>query len=182
MSRIGTLTVVVGSMFSGKSEKLIRLLKKARYAKKSVVAFKPMIDTRYAPDKIVSHEGETFHATRVSSATDITALSTGADVVGIDEIQFMEPDIVEAIFAMIHRGQDVYVAGLDMDYQGVPFGVVPELLARADFIEKRQAVCTTCGAAAVHSQRIIEGSEQVLVGGRSAYEARCRRHWSPTET
>jgi thymidine kinase len=168
-------------MYSGKSEELIRRLHRGLLAQQTVLAIKPKIDNRYDAESIVSHSGFTFKAVSVASAADIMALAESYDVIGIDEAQFLE-GLVEVVHDLATRGKRVIVAGLDLDYRGMPFGPVPALLATAEVIDKLHAVCTHCGNTATRSQRIAASDEQVLVGSAGVYEARCRRHWSPLPT
>lgn len=177
----GTLSVVTGCMFAGKSEKLIRMLKHAKYEKKKVIAFKPSIDNRYSESDIASHEGKVFPSIPVSHSSVIltTPGVAEAQVVGIDEVQFFDESIVEVCLTLVGQGKRVYVAGLDTDFRGIPFGPIPHLLAVADVVEKRHAACVVCGGNATRSQRVVPSTERVVVGDADAYEARCRLHWSP---
>lgn len=177
----GKLEVICGCMFSEKSETLIRRLRRARrYEKKKVAGVKPQVDDRYSAEDISSHAGLQFAAIPVSQARDILDLQTvqTADLVGIDEVQFFDKDIVDVCRTLVAQGKHVIVAGLDMDYRGVPFGSVPYLLAVADEFVKLHAACTICGGRASRSQRVVDSDEQVVIGGASAYEARCLTHWS----
>jgi thymidine kinase len=177
----GALEVVTGCMFSDKSETLIRRLRRARYEKKRVVGVKPTIDTRYSEADIASHGGEKFPATPVAAARDILAVPgvADADVVGIDEAQFFDDSLLDVCRDLLMQGKHVIVAGLDQDYRGNPFGVMPTLLALADYVTKLHAACTVCGGVATKSQRIVANRALRLVGGADDYEARCRKHWSP---
>jgi len=166
-------------MFSGKTDELVRRLRRAQIAKLKVVVFKPHIDDRHRADVITSHSGSSLTAVAVETVADIWDQSKDAQVVGIDEVQFFPNDLVEVIQNLARAGKRVICSGLDMDYRGSPFGPVPELLAVCEYPTKLQAVCTTCGAPASMSQRISDSTEKVMVGGASAYEARCRKHWSP---
>lgn len=177
----GLIEVITGSMFSGKTDELIRRLRRARIAKQSVAVFKPAIDTRYAVQKVTSHAGSEFEALPVSRAADIPALiPPDATVVAIDEAQFFDEHIAEVCQALAGRGLRVIVAGLDMDFRGEPFGPMPKLLAIAEQVDKLRAICVVCGAPASRTQRLINGQPArfddpiVLVGGSEAYEARCR--------
>lgn len=174
----GWIEVVVGCMFSGKSEELIRRLDRARLARAKVIAIKPSIDNRYAPGAIASHSGTQFAAVPIGSVEEIPAICADYDVIGIDEAQFLE-GVTEIVFDLAGLGKRVIVAGLDLDYRGMPFGPVPNLMATAEVVDKLHAVCVVCGAAATRSQRIAASTEQVLVGSDGVYEARCRKHWSP---
>jgi thymidine kinase len=174
--RGGCIEVVCGSMFSGKTEELLRRIKRARLARQHVVLFKPRIDNRYDEVKIVTHEGVNADAVPVASANELGALvPSGTHVVGIDEVQFFSDEIVPAVERLANAGARVIVAGLDQDYRGVPFGPVPKLMAVAEYVTKLHAVCAQCGAPASRSQRIAATEGQLFVGGAAAYEARCRR-------
>lgn len=175
----GWIECVAGGMFAGKSAELIRRLQRATYAKRKVVAFKPSLDDRYHATHIASHDGVQLPAFAVKSSAEIEALVGDATVVGIDEAQFFDVGLVEVCRALATNGKRVIVAGLDLDYRGVPFGPMPHLLAVAEQVTKVHACCTVCGELAPRSQRIVDSQEQVVVGGASAYEARCIRHWSP---
>lgn len=175
----GHVEAIAGCMFSGKTEELIRRLNRAIIGRQKVVAFKPIIDNRFAPEKIASHAGLTLEAIPVNSSHEIYDLAKDADVVGIDEVQFFDADVIEVIQALANDGKRIICAMLDMDYRGVPFGPVPVLLAVSEKVDKLHAVCVTCGTAATRSQRIAASDEQVLVGGEGVYQARCRQHWSP---
>lgn len=179
MVRQGWLEVICGGMYSGKSELLMRNLRRAQYGKKSVIAFKPTIDTRYSKDAVVSHDGVSFQAHLVRSPSDIETQGQGFDVIGIDEAQFFPHEIVDVAQRLASMGKHVIVAGLDTDYQGRPFGPMGDLLAVADDVHKIHAVCVVCGAQATRSQRIVSNASTVLIGSTSMYEARCRKHWSP---
>jgi thymidine kinase len=168
-------------MFSGKTEELIRRLKRARIAKQGVQVFKPKLDTRYAHAKITSHDGLDFQATAVSQAEDILdLLSAETDVVAVDEAQFFDWSITEVCDVLANRGLRVIVAGLDMDFRGEPFGPMPVLIAQAEQVDKLQAICQRCGAPASRTQRLINGKPAayddpvILVGAEEVYEARCR--------
>lgn len=177
----GTLEVIAGCMFSDKSSTLIRKLRRGKYEKKVVAAVKPVADTRYSETDIGSHNGIQFSAVPVTSSLDILDIPAvqSADVVGIDEGQFFDASIVEVCQVLVSQGKRVLVAGLDQDSTGRSFGPMPELMAQADVVTKLHAACTVCGSPASKSQRIVDSGEQVLVGGKDAYEARCRKHWSP---
>jgi thymidine kinase len=178
--RTGWIEVVCGSMFSGKTEELLRRVKRARLARQRVLLFKPRVDNRYDEVKVVSHEGDNADAIPVSSAEQLVALvAPGTAVVGIDEVQFFDPGIVGAAEALASRGMRVVAAGLDQDWRGVPFGPMPALLAVAEYVTKLHAVCTRCGAAATRSQRLVAAEGQLFVGGAAEYEARCRACFVP---
>ena len=173
--RSGCIEVVCGSMFSGKTEELLRRIKRARLARQRVVLFKPRVDNRYDEVKVVTHEGANADAIPVATANELAALvPTGTHVVGIDEVQFFSDDIVAAAERLANAGARVIVAGLDQDYRGQPFGPVPKLMAVAEYVTKLHAVCAKCGAPASRSQRIAASEGQLFVGGAAAYEARCR--------
>jgi thymidine kinase len=176
----GWIEVIAGSMFSGKSEELIRRLRRARIARLRVQVFKPRIDTRYSHDHIVSHSEMRHESGVVSSAAEILAeVRPDTEVVGIDEGQFFDAELVAVANRLAGRGVRVIVAGLDQDYTGKPFGPMPELLAVAEYITKTHAICVRCGQAANYSQRIVQVEGQVVVGASDAYEARCRRCFRP---
>ena len=180
----GWVEIVVGCMFSGKTSELIRRLTRATIGQQRVLAFKPKVDTRNAADSLVSHPGvfedrQEFWAVSVASSETILAASADAEVVGIDEVQFFDAGLPDVVERLARRGKRVICAGLDLDYRGQPFGVVPELMARADQVDKTYAVCMICGAPATRSQRIADSDETVLIGAIAAYQARCRAHWSP---
>ena len=176
----GWVEVIAGSMFSGKSEELIRRLRRAKIARLKVQVFKPEIDVRYSRDHIVSHSEMRHESSAVRSAREILELLDPAtEVVGIDEGQFFDHDLVEIVNRLAARGVRVIVAGLDQDYTGRPFEPMPQLLAIAEYITKTHAICVRCGQPANYSQRIVEVEGQVVVGASDAYEARCRRCFVP---
>jgi thymidine kinase len=166
-------------MFSGKTEELIRRLNRARYATQRVVVFKPALDVRYAAEDIVSHSEYRFPCIPVDSATEILAKVGDAQVVGIDEGQFFDMDLVAVANRLADDGRRVVVAGLDQDYLGVPFEPMPQLMAVAEYVQKTLAVCMICGSPADRSQRLVPRESQVLLGASETYEARCRVHWKP---
>jgi thymidine kinase len=176
----GWLEVVCGPMFSGKSEEMIRRLRRAEIAGQRVVIFKPGIDDRYDATDVVSHAGVRMRAVAVGSVGELLARASGHGVVGIDEAQFFEPSIVPAVLALADAGTRVVAAGLDQDFRRLPFGPMPELLAHAELVDKLQAVCHRCGGPATTTQRLVDGrpapygGETVLVGAAENYEARCR--------
>ncbi|MFI5149906.1 MAG: thymidine kinase [Bacteroidia bacterium] len=170
----GWIEVICGSMFSGKTEELIRRLKRAHFAKQKVEIFKPAIDTRYDAEKVVSHDASEIHSTPVPSSSNIMLLSNGMDVVGVDEAQFFDMELVNVCNQLAADGIRVIVAGLDMDYLGKPFGPIPALMATAEYVTKVHAICIRCGNLANHSHRIVEQKELVLLGETSHYEALCR--------
>ncbi len=179
----GWIEVVCGSMFSGKSEELIRRVKRAQFAKQKIAVFKPEIDDRYSEEAVVSHNGTTVIANPVASSAHIRDFDkSGYDIIAIDEAQFFDDGIVETVMTLADEGFRVILAGLDQDFRGNPFGPMPRLLAIAEHITKLQAVCVVCGSPASRTQRLIEGAPAgyddpvILVGASEAYEARCRQH------
>ena len=173
--RRGWIEVVCGSMFSGKTEELLRRLKRARIARQKVALFKPALDTRYDAQAVVSHDATAMPSEVVHTADPILLLADDADVVGIDEAQFFGPELVDVAQSLARDGRRVILAGLDQDYLGRPFEPVPQLMAVAEHVTKLHAVCVRCGAPANHSQRIVAEGARVLVGEAEAYEPRCRR-------
>ncbi|UCH10468.1 MAG: thymidine kinase [Fidelibacterota bacterium] len=175
----GWIEVICGSMFSGKTEELIRRLRRAQIAKQSVAIFKPSLDDRYSDDEIVSHSKLRIPSTPVMSSQDILKHANEADVIGVDEAQFFAPDIVDVVRELARRGKRVLVAGLDKDYRGEPFGSLPELMAEAEYVTKTLAICMQCGEPANFTQRLTKDEEQILIGETDIYEARCRRCYTP---
>lgn len=172
--RRGWIEVVCGSMFSGKTEELLRRLKRAQIARQNVALFKPATDTRFADDEVVSHDENTMPGTVVDTAEEILQLVNDADVVGIDEAQFFDNALVDVSQQLARDGRRVVIAGLDQDYLAKPFEPIPQLMAVAEHVTKLHAVCMVCGAPANHSQRIVASDKRVLVGEKDAYEPRCR--------
>jgi thymidine kinase len=172
--RRGWIEVICGSMFSGKTEELIRRLKRAKIANLKVEIFKPAIDTRYDETKVVSHDSNAIQSTPIENSQTILLMAEGVDVVGIDEAQFFDNEIMNVCEILALRGTRVIVAGLDMDYLGRPFGQMPNLLAIADYITKLHAICMKCGNIANVSFRKTEQEGQVLLGEKETYEPRCR--------
>ena len=172
--RRGSIEVICGSMFSGKTEELIRRLKRVKIANQKVEIFKPAIDIRYDEVKIVSHDAQAILSTPIDNSQKILLMAGDADVIGIDEAQFFDPEIANVCDELAFRGIRVIVAGLDMDYQGNPFGQMPNLLAKADYITKLHAICMKCGNIANISYRKVAGGGQVLLGEKDIYEPRCR--------
>jgi len=176
----GWLEVICGPMFSGKSEEMIRRLRRAEIAGRRVVIFKPRIDDRYDAVDVVSHAGVRMRGVPVSSVAEIAERAHGFDVVGIDEVQFFETSVVGCALELADAGVRVVAAGLDQDFRRLPFGPIPELLSHAEFVDKLQAVCHRCGGPATTTQRLVDGrpapysGETVLVGAAEQYEARCR--------
>ena len=176
----GWIEVIAGCMFSGKTEELIRRLRRAMIAKLKVRIFKPIIDNRYSSNKIVSHSDQALPSTLVESPQEILDLADDAQVIGIDEAQFFSGDLAEVCNELANRGKRVIVAGLDQDYNGVPFEPIPHLLAVSEYITKTLAICVVCGNPADKTQRKTASSERVLVGAADSYEARCRKcHYIP---
>ena len=173
-ARKGWIEVICGSMFSGKTEELIRRLKRVKIANLKVEIFKPAIDTRYDEVNIVSHDTNAIQSTPVDSSQTILLLAQNVDVVGIDEAQFFDSEIANVCEQLALKGIRVIVAGLDMDYKGNPFGQMPNLLAKADYITKLHAICMKCGDIANISYRKVAGGGQVLLGEKDIYEPRCR--------
>src|SRR5262245_50656481 len=177
----GWIEVITGSMFSGKSEELIRRLRRAQIARQKVQIFKPLVDNRFSEDQIVSHSDMRIASQCVkSSAHLVTCVDDDTDVVGIDEGQFFDMNLPAACNALANRGKRVIVAGLDQDYLGRPFEPMPQLLAIAEYITKTLAICVVCGDPANHTQRLVASSDRVLVGATGVYEARCRNCFDPT--
>ena len=174
MMRRGRVEVICGSMFSGKTEELIRRVKRAKFARQKVEIFKPAIDTRYSEEDVVSHEGFHLTSTPVESSASILLMGSDADVLGIDEAQFFDDGIVSVCNELAERGIRVIVAGLDLDFQGKPFGPMPSLCAIADDVTKVHAICVKCGALAYVSHRIVAGDRQVMLGETHEYEPLCR--------
>ena len=176
----GWIEVIAGSMFSGKSEELIRRLRRAQIARQTVQIFKPRLDDRYSGDHIVSHSEMRIPSQAVETSAELlAAVDPAADVVGIDEGQFFDAGLTPACTRLAGRGQRVIVAGLDQDYLGRPFEPMPQLLAVAEFITKTRAICMVCGNPANHTQRLVVSGDRVLVGASGVYEARCRHCFDP---
>jgi thymidine kinase len=172
--RPGRIEVVCGSMFSGKTEELIRRLRRAQFAKQKVEIYKPAIDVRYSEEDVVSHDKNHILSTPIDSSASILLLSSDIDVVGIDEAQFFDMGIIDVCNELANRGVRVIVAGLDMDYKGVPFGPMPALCAIADDVTKVHAICVNCGNLAYVSHRKVESTQRVLLGETTEYEPLCR--------
>lgn len=173
--RRGWIEVICGSMFSGKTEELIRRLKRARIAKLNVEIFKPAVDTRYDEGKVVSHDSREILSTPVPSSSNILLLANDVDVVGIDEAQFFDMGLPEVCGQLANAGMRVVVAGLDMDFKGIPFGPMPGLLAMAEYITKVHAICVRCGSLAQYSHRITAEEKLVVLGETDTYEPLCRQ-------
>ncbi|MFU1716004.1 thymidine kinase [Bacillus velezensis] len=183
MKQSGWLELICGSMFSGKSEELIRRVKRATYAKQEVKVFKPAIDNRFSEEAVVSHNGTSMTSHVISSSAEIwDHISESTDVIAVDEVQFFGESIIGDLSSLADKGYRVIAAGLDMDFRGEPFGVVPNLMAVAESVTKLQAVCSVCGSPASRTQRLIDGKPAsyddpvILVGASESYEARCRHH------
>ncbi|MFO7938668.1 MAG: thymidine kinase [Bacteroidales bacterium] len=170
----GWVEVIVGSMFSGKTEELIRRLRRAEYARLEVEIFKPLIDTRYSEEEVVSHDEKTIRSTPVASSGNILLLAGDADVIGIDEAQFFDTNLAEVCTELANQGKRVVVAGLDMDFRGKPFGPIPSLLATAEYITKVHAICMECGGLAQYSHRKTASDKLVELGETETYEPLCR--------
>lgn len=178
----GWIEVISGCMFSGKTEELIRRLRRAQIARQKVIIFKPEIDNRFSENNIVSHSEQSLPSTIISIAEEIPGLIGDAQVIGIDEAQFFSNSLVDVVNKLADEGKRVIIAGLDMDYRGVPFEPIPQLLAVAEYITKTLAICMECGNPADRTQRKSSSGERVLVGASEAYEARCRKcHYIPNE-
>ena len=173
-SRKGWIEVICGSMFSGKTEELIRRLKRAKFANQKVEIFKPRIDVRYSEEEVVSHDANALRSTPVDSARNILLMTSDVDIVGIDEAQFFDDGIIEVCRELADSGVRVIVAGLDMDYTGKPFGPMPALMATAEYVTKVHAICVRCGNLAHHSHRLTQDEKLVMLGETDSYEAICR--------
>lgn len=180
--RQGRIEVICGSMFSGKTEELIRRLNRARIAQQKVEIYKPMIDTRYSEEDVVSHDSNSVASTPVESSQSILLMATEADVIGIDEAQFFDEGLIEVCNTLANRGKRIIIAGLDMDFKGVPFGPMPALCAIAEDVTKVHAICVRCGNLAHVSHRIVEGDKQVMLGELQEYEPLCRHCYNKTQT
>lgn len=177
----GRIELIIGSMFSGKTEELIRRLKRARIANQKVEIFKPLIDVRYSESEVVSHDSNSIVSTPVDSSGNILLYCTDVEVVGIDEAQFFDMGLVEVCNTLANRGIRVIVAGLDMDYLGKPFGPIPNLLATAEYVTKVHAICQRCGGLAHHSHRLVTSEKLVLLGEQDSYEPLCRHCYNATK-
>lgn len=172
--RRGRIEVICGSMFSGKTEELIRRLKRAKFARQRVEIFKPAIDTRYSEEEVVSHDSNSIASTPVDSSASIVLFSSDIEVVGIDEAQFFDDGLVEVCNQLANNGVRVIIAGLDMDFKGIPFGPMPALCAIADEVTKVHAICVRCGNLAYVSHRTTKNDKRVLLGEKDTYEPLCR--------
>ncbi|MFC3416753.1 thymidine kinase [Algoriphagus hitonicola] len=171
----GQIEVICGSMFSGKTEELIRRLNRAKIARQKVEIFKPSVDKRYHEEDVVSHNDTSIRSTPVNFAEDILLLSGNCDVVGIDEVQFFDEQIVSVAQKLANQGKRVILAGLDMDFEGKPFGPMPKLMAVAEYVTKVHAICMKCGDLAAFSFRLSDSKQKVMLGEKDSYEARCRK-------
>lgn len=174
VNKRGWVEVICGSMFSGKTEELIRRLKRAKIAGLKIEIFKPKIDTRYDDEKVVSHDANSIHSSPVDHSSQILLLANDVDIIGIDEAQFFDPGIIEVSNTLANRGLRVIVAGLDMDYLGQPFGPMPQLMSIAEYVTKVHAICIQCGNLALHSHRTVNNEDQVLLGEKESYVPLCR--------
>jgi len=178
----GWIEVITGCMFSGKTEELIRRLRRAQIARQTVMIFKPQIDNRYSDNSIISHNDQSLPSTQIKDINDVLKLSSDAQVIGIDEAQFFSNDIVSVCNDLANNGKRVIVVGLDQDYKGIPFEPMPHLLSVAEYVTKSLAICVECGNPADKTQRKTSSSERVVVGAADIYEARCRKcHYIPEE-
>lgn len=173
--RVGRIEVICGSMFSGKTEELLRRLRRATFAKQQVEIFKPSIDTRFSPEEVVSHDKNAILSTPVEHSSNILLLSSEAEVIGIDEAQFFDDGLVQVCLQLADMGARVIVAGLDMDFKRKPFGPIPALCAVADDVTKVHAICVECGRLALYSHRLVENDKQVMLGEMEEYKPLCRR-------
>jgi thymidine kinase len=179
----GWIEVIAGCMFSGKTEELIRRLRRAQIAKQTVKIFKPKIDNRYSTTAIVSHSDQFLPSILINNINEVLEYSSSAHVIGIDEAQFFSNDMIAVCNKLANQGKRVIVAGLDQDYRGIPFEPMPQLLAIAEYITKTLAICVVCGNPADKTQRKTKSSERVIVGASDIYEARCRKcHYIPDES
>ncbi len=175
LEKKGQIEVICGSMFSGKTEELIRRLNRALIARQQVEIFKPVLDTRYHEEQVVSHNANAIRSTPVNFAEDILLLAGNCDVVGIDEVQFFDEQIVRVVGNLARSGKRVILAGLDMDFEGNPFGPMPLLMAMAEYVTKVHAICMQCGDLAAFSFRLSSDRGKVVLGEKESYEARCRK-------
>lgn len=175
INRLGWIEVICGSMFSGKTEELIRRLKRALIARQRVEIFKPKVDTRFHTEDVVSHDENSIPSTPVESASSILLLTNDVEVVGIDEAQFLDDELTPVCNNLANQGIRVIVAGLDLDYLGVPFGPMPVLMASAEYVTKVHAICIRCGDLAHYSHRIVPGAARIKIGENDAYEPLCRQ-------
>lgn len=172
--KAGSIEVICGSMFSGKTEELIRRMKRAQFANQKVEIYKPAVDVRYSEDEVVSHDSHSIPSTPIDSPASMLLLSSDVEVVGIDEAQFFDETIVEVVQTLANRGVRVIIAGLDMDFAGKPFGPMPALMAVAEDVQKVHAICVKCGSPANHSHRLSSDEQLVMLGEKDSYEPLCR--------
>jgi len=172
--KAGSIEVICGSMFSGKTEELIRRMKRAQFAKQTVEIYKPCIDVRYSEDQVVSHDSHSIPSTPIDSPASMLLLSSDVEVVGIDEAQFFDDTLVDVVQTLANRGIRVIIAGLDTDFMGKPFGPMPALMAVAEDIQKVHAICVKCGSPANHSHRLVASDALVVLGEKDEYEPLCR--------
>ena len=177
-SRLGWIEVITGSMFSGKTEELIRRLKRARFARQKVEIFKPKIEKRYSEDEVVSHDENSIPSSAVDSSSSIVLMTSQVEVVGIDEAQFFDPGLVDVCNQLADSGVRVIVAGLDMDFKGNPFGPIPQLMAVAEYVTKVHAICMQCGKLASYTHRLSDDEQLILLGETGTYEPLCRECFS----
>lgn len=178
--RPGWIEVIVGCMFSGKTEELIKQMHRAEYARQPYQVFKPRIDARYSEDHVASHNQTLKKATPIEKAEELLNLvEARTQVVGIDEGQFFGPELVDIVASLADAGKRVVIAGLDTDWRGRPFGPMPDLMATAEVVHKQYAICMACGEPATRTQRLVSARDDILVGSTEAYEARCRMHFDP---
>ncbi len=170
----GSIEVIAGSMFAGKTEELIRRLRRAKLARQKTEIFKPVIDSRYSTDEVVSHDENSIPSTSVENSSTILLLSGDVDVIGIDEAQFFDAGLAEVCTKLADQGIRVIIAGLDMDYKGMPFGPMPSLMAIADYVSKVHAICMRCGNVAQFTHRLTSDSKQIVLGEKNEYEPLCR--------
>ena len=170
----GWIEVITGSMFSGKTEELIRRVKRARLANQSVIIFKSITDTRFSKNEVISHDSSSIFSTPVALAADILPFVNETEIIGIDEAQFFDNGLIDVCKSLANKGCRVIVAGLDMDFKGTPFGPIPQLMAIAEYVTKLQAVCMSCGNPALFSHRKSDEDDQVLLGEKQIYEPLCR--------
>lgn len=172
--KAGSIEVICGSMFSGKTEELIRRLKRAQFANQKVEIYKPSVDIRYSEDQVVSHDLHSIPSTPIDSPASMLLLSSDVEVVGIDEAQFFDETLIEVVQKLANRGIRVIIAGLDQDFSGKPFGPIPSLMAVAEDVQKVHAICVKCGSLANHSHRLSKSNQLVVLGEKDVYEPLCR--------
>lgn len=170
----GVIEVICGPMFSGKTEELLRRLKRSIIAKNKVAVFKPKIDNRYSDEFVVSHNNNSIKSITIDNSNEILELSKDINIIGIDEIQFFNIDIIEICIKLANKGKRIIVSGLDKDFQGIPFGIMPNLMCEAELVTKLTAICNQCGDYAAFTKRISDSKDQVLLGETDIYEANCR--------